>query len=519
MKKEVILIALLLLPFAYGLYELPLYKDWVKSDQYFMIKNESYRAIYIRNANTTVVYFPDGVTAVIYTYNSTCAEQWIYQVCQTKQKFEKNGQPVPPDINDPYIDVMLYLEIKTSNLSLGINKIVSSKDAFVGDVIDVKTVIAKTGSMDITNISLVDSYSDDFAIDNVYGCDWIKNKIIWHGDLNNTNQFSCSYQLRPLRNTTYSNVANITYHVFGKLQSRSIVTKFTVLEKPLDVIIATNNNSLAIGDQLRINISLKALKEVYLERIDIDYPPYFRVLNKSEFMNSANGLSYVGKGMQKNDSKKFVVSLNSSFFSESDINISITYIYNNLEKTIFKNIPIEYYGKMFHVALLKKDSQSVLRVSNPSDEYFREIEIYVDSLGPFYISRIDSKSFKELNFDLLSEGKHNVSVKYRSVYGQILLNDYLLQYGQSTYNYTEDSNELKQNNSTTSKKPTNSNSSGFKFDIDPKILLIALGIIGIIIIIVILITSFGPKTKSSSLDKEIEKIKEEETRDDGLIEN
>ncbi|MBT3465256.1 hypothetical protein HN451_09770, partial [archaeon] len=100
----------------FSIYDQVIYDGWVLSGSYLNLSNEQYRVIYVKNTNSTVVYFPGGISAVISPTNKSCSKEWLYSVCQTNQKFERAGYDVLPTVNDPNINVSLYLQINSSNV-------------------------------------------------------------------------------------------------------------------------------------------------------------------------------------------------------------------------------------------------------------------------------------------------------------------------------------------------------------------------------------------------------------------
>ena len=198
MKKLILLLFVLLLPICLSLHNLIIYDDWVLSGEKLNISNQTFKAIYVKNNNSTVVYFPEGISIVIFPGNKTCSSEWIYSVCQSGQKFEKNGKEVIPSINDPNIDVYLNLEINSTNISLSFSKELN-KTMYLGDRILVKTIIEKKGTTsfyDMTNISYIDSFSEDFDIQITEGCNQKKHSVVWESETLSS-KHECVYVLTP----------------------------------------------------------------------------------------------------------------------------------------------------------------------------------------------------------------------------------------------------------------------------------------------------------------------------------
>ncbi len=505
MKKQLILLMVLfIIPTSFALYDKQIYNDWVLSGEKFTIDNETYRAIYVKSSNSTVVYFPRGLSLAISPENISCTSEWIYRACQTNQKFEKNGNPVPSDIHDPYIDVSLYLIINITDIRLDLNKSFDSESVYVGDTINIETTIEKYSKEDITNVSFIDVFSDDFVITINTGCELKRNVVYWKGDMINKSKHVCRYSVRPIRQTEITNTANLSYDVFGKRISKSQSNELKVEETVLLLNFSAPSENISAGENATINLTLEAINDVTINYLRIKIPDNFKLINQSyKFKKETGGLSLSDFTLNKEDSMNLFFIVVGTY----KISLETDFVYNKLVKNIKKTVDLTYVGQTFFVSLLKRNNKSILQLANPGTDYYRTIEAKIDN-NTFKLQRLDARKFYEFEFPFSNQETLNVSVRYWTKFGQIIYDTHPLKYGESTY--IEDIQDLVvQEDVTDSETDTEKQRSNLNVDMG-QILTIFGIIIGVVFIIGIIFTIKSKFTKSG-LDKEVEDIKEDTT--------
>ena len=508
MKKLIVLmVILIILPVSYALYDKNIYDDWVLSGEKFTIDNETYRAIYVKSSNSTVVYFPGGLSLAIRPENISCDSEWIYRACQTNQKFEKNGNPVPPDIHDPYIDVSLYLIINITDVRLDLNKSFVSDSLYVGDTISIETTIEKYSKEDITNVSFIDVFSDDFVITITKGCELKGSIVYWNGDMINKSRHVCTYSVRPVRETEITNTANLSYDVFGKKMSKSQSNNLKVEETVLHLSFDSLSENVSAGENTTINLTLEAINDIIINDLKIIFPGNFKLINQSyDFKIEADGLSISDFALNKEDSKNLFFIVQSGFVGTYEISLETDFVYNKLVKNIKKTVDLTYVGQTFFVSLLERNNKSILQLANPGTDYYRTIEAKINN-NTFKLQRLDARKFHEFEFPFTNQETLNVSVRYWTKFGQIIYDTHLLKYGESTYIEVQDL--VAQEDITDTKTDAEKQRSNINVDMGQVLTVFGI-IIGVVFIIGIIFTIKSKFTKSG-LDKEIEEIKEETT--------
>ena len=333
MKKTLLIFLLILIfPVCSALYEKVIYNGWVKSGYDFVIQNETYVAYYIKDTNTSVFYLPDEVTTVIDLKNATCTTEWLYKICQTKLKFERGKFEVPSYINDPNINISMYIKIEKTDASLKINRSFDNT-FFLGDEEEIQIILEKNGAVAISNISFVDNFPASFAVTPVFGCSARKNSAFWTGELNEETKYTCIYRVRALKEGTYTNSINLSYTLFGKTENK--VTNYTlkVIASPLDLRVNYPNRS-KVGAPVNISSKLKALSQVKIENIEAEIPSDLDILNLSKLNNKFGILTFGGIDLQENKSHSFSYIVNSSSAGFRNFNVTINYVYKGLLKKL-----------------------------------------------------------------------------------------------------------------------------------------------------------------------------------------
>ncbi len=296
MKRGLLLLVLVLFPLSFALTDKVIYNNWILAGTSFKYENESYEVYYIRETNDTVVYFPDGVSAVLKASYENCTQQWIYTICQTKQKFERAGTEVPPTIRAKEINVSLFLKINKTQVELDFTKNLTPSSLFLTDVIEVKTNVKNNLLVDFENVSFIDSYPEGFVIDSIYNCFRNLNSVIWEGDVKSEKGFLCTYKLRPVKEGVFKNTATLSYSVLGKEKIKTINYTIDVKQGPFTFSTNITNTSFYIEEPFLVNLRLKTLAPFNLKEIKIALPNYYNLLNYSpEFKIADNNLIYTVK--------------------------------------------------------------------------------------------------------------------------------------------------------------------------------------------------------------------------------
>ena len=158
----------------------------------------------------------------------------------------------------------------------------------------------------------------------------------------------------------------------------------------------------------------------------------------------------------------------------------------------------------------------MLRVNNPSFDTFSDIIVNVGS-EKLALQKLGDWRFKEFEFPYLGAGKHNISVRYRTMYGQQREKTIHLEYGESTF-VSEESIKLEEQIEEKEEIKTNETNKNFELDIDPNTLLVLFGIVGGIIVL-IGIVSFIKSKRSGNIGQEIKDIQEAEKKNDTVVSN
>jgi len=506
MKKSVLLMLFLVVVSSVNAIDYLLeYDGWVTSNDKFEVKDETLRMIHIRNPNTTVVYFPNGLNVVINPGNETCDDEWLYEVCVKNIKYEKNGEEVPPDINDYNIDISVYLNVSIADIGLVFEREFEEKDLLAGETLDITTTITKKGKEQFTNVSYVDVFSKDFDLVVYSGCIKKGNKIIWTSDLMIENNHECKYSIRGLRETEYENNASLSYVVLGRDVSEKLENMFKVDTSAVLFDLGIERDNQSAGENNKILLNIEALKDAEVSRLDLTLPDHFKIVNISPEFRVENE-KYVIKGLSliEDDELDYFVEFTTGFQGNHSVKSSLSYTYGGVIKNINQEVVVEITGITFYLSLFQRNNLSIIQVLNPSTKPFREIWIQIANES-FYVQKIDPRRFKELEFPILENKTYSVKLKYRTEFGQLLEETYGLKYGVSTFKGEEqlEKQEEEQEDVVIEKKKK------LDINIDPRIVYAVFGSILVALSLFFIISKIKNKAGKSDLDKEIDKIRNE----------
>jgi len=501
MKKRTLLVLLLLLiPLSYAEYEDEIFNKWVYSGSYFNISGEQYRVIHVLQANTTVLYLPSGHNFVIHHNNESCSDDGIYQVCYDNIKYEKNGEQVPPTINDPNIDINLKLIIKKSNLGLEVEREFETEDLFVGKEVDVTTTINKIGEENILNITYKDVYPDFVKLSSVRGsCKILDNSIIYKGDLNMSNKRVCYYTIEPLKDKDFINNYSVDYMVLSKRMSKNYDKDFEVGYTPLTYNIEVSNKSVRIYENVTIKITLTTTEAVNIRGMNLDFPDHFKIVGHNF---DSKELTY--SNILDDDTKEFNLTFYTGFSGNHTVNFNVEYDFSNVIGKINENINVYYWHRELFVELVNKTNHTVIRILNPHELYFRDIKLRFNE-KVLEKKRLDSRTFYEWKINKTTE-KQEVELSYRTISGQIITNNYLLAEGERNFEVgrklLQGLKEVEEVEEKIVQKPKK------KIEINTELLLI-IGAVLVGAMFIFGIFSFIKSRKSSSLDREIAELKKQ----------
>ncbi len=209
--------------------------------------------------------------------------------------------------------------------------------------------------------------------------------------------------------------------------------------------------------------------------------------------------------MQKNDTINLFFSGFSGKASVDQINFSASYIYNSLIKEAKKYYLINYSDLVPQLYLYKKDSLSVIRISNVHNVSYTKIQLKIEN-NSFEMPLLEKWRYKEFTFPLIEEIKHNVSLSYISKYNQPLSHSFVLKYGETT---GEEEADLEEQEKQPSQKTIPEKKNLFEIKIDKNTLLIVGGVILGLVVAFVIFSLLKNRFSKSELDKEIEEIKKD----------
>ncbi len=476
MKKELFILFILFIPFCHSIYDVILYDGWAMSGKNINLSNQIFKIIYVKDSNSTVIYFPEGFSTVIHPGNNTCSKEWIYSVCQYNQKFEKNGIELIPSINERNINVSLYMQINSSNMSLSFEKQIQ-EISYMGDKFLVKTLIKKKGTSqlyDVTNISYTDSMSDNYDIEIIKGCEIKKNNIVWKSETMYS-EHECIYYLTPKKEQNFTNKVYLSYDVFGKKQEKIFSYDLETIDLPFEYVIKENKNIRKIGEKQNFSILIMPLVNFTFEKIEFLMPDSFSLLNIPE----ENVL------LNQSVEKEFIYFINNTHGGNFTILFNLVYSNNGKLYKIVKNISFEYIDTPFNVYLFTKDNSSRVRLNNPSEEYYKDINVEIGNTT-YQLDYLGPKKFYD--FDIPLTNSTYINYSYLTKYDQLR---------KKTLSLSKSAEPT----ATKDKSTIKFSKIGMNFEY----IAITLGVVVLCFIIFKVLS--GLRHKKSNLDKEIEKIR------------
>ncbi|MFH2020154.1 MAG: hypothetical protein ABIJ34_02005 [archaeon] len=491
MKRGMVFFVILFLPFIMAS-ETKIYEGWATSGEYFNVSGETYRAVHMIDQNLTVVNLPNGKTTVVYMYNSSCNTQWIYKVCETAQRYEKNGIPVPTNIHAGSIDTFVFLVITKEDVDLVMTKTLSDASFYTDASYTVNLTISTIGDEEISNITLKDIYPKSFRVEKISGCELSENIVSWRGNLRKSKQ-TCIFKVTPIIEGIYSNNASVKFISVGQESQKIIPATIDVADMPLIFETKHTDGPIRTGDFLSVNFSLHAKRDVMIDSFDVSIPDSHEIQNLSVFPGKLS----VKITLPKDNITLLSFTSRNVLEGAYGFNVSISYRDKNAVKTISQKYPITYYGNSLNVSIYDKGELTFIRLGNSNNESFRDIRVLLGN-QIHEEQELGRRSFKDL--PIIKDNSSTLFVSYRTQYGQIITKEY--PFGKNLYIDTP-SDAQTEKIVTPSQAPQQSIIDYQK--LATYVLPVTVG--GFIILLIIVFgikKSINSKTK---LDKEIEEIK------------
>jgi hypothetical protein len=262
----------------------------------------------------------------------------------------------------------------------------------------------------------------------------------------------------------------------------------SVVEFPVSVKINISN-SKKVQERQRFEFKVDNNKDAELKDLLVYLPGSFSIINYSaEFAMESNKAR-----VQSPKNSTYFIVFESTFSGNFTPNISIIYSYNKILKEFKRTQKIEVLPFFPDILLFSSGNGSVLRISNTANITFKNIKFYANG-NYFELPLLEKSRYKEFAFAGISN-KTAILLGFQSEFGQTYNESYLLGYSGEV--------SVQQNSSS-----LNSNGQRFSFpsfSLPKEFIIVGAGVV--LIVIVGFFIKSGPK--KTWLDKEIEKIKEE----------
>ncbi len=420
MKKfYIFLVLLLVLPSALSL-DKKLYSGWVKAGEPFLVGNETFLVNYILDNNASIIMLPEGISAVIYASSMNCTSEWLYTICQEKQKFQVKGNDVPPDVRSNSLDVSLFIKINKTDAGIELNKDFNQSLIFLGDVIYIKMSMDKVGQPSVYNLSFADSFLG-FVVES-FGSSCTSSRDIINFDAKKLDKkIVCIYRLIPQKAGVFNNTAVLSYVVLDKAITKKYNQKITVSEYPITLKL-NYTRGIKVAQNFKVNISLNKSKDSEIKELRVYLPLHLSVINKSPEFTSDQKSLYIT--FPKNTT--YFILLQSLFSGNFTANLSIIYEHNKVSSEIKKGFLLEILPSLPEFKIFKTQEGSVLRVSNTENISFKNIKMFANDME-FDLPLLEKSKYKE--FDLNEDNNMtHISASFSSQFGQEYSESYLLGY-------------------------------------------------------------------------------------------
>ncbi|MBI3034499.1 hypothetical protein HYY72_05060 [Candidatus Woesearchaeota archaeon] len=301
-------------------------------------------------------------------------------------------------------------------------------EMLIGKEYTVRTSLHNTGSMSAERISFSDYYPAGVDAYGALGCQTDRNNITWSGRLDVNEKHECMYILKGLRNSSISLYTAISYHNGTEAFSDETTTPITVLPYSIRISASHVGNTTSLGDEIPVNITIIALKDIQIHYLNINIPPGIRITKSDNaLIRKGNLLAY--KGMMKaGEEITFQQRLLPEMAGEETIRADSRFqVSEFIQETSF-SLPLNVtftgpnvrYGK----TRFKNTSDALpIFLENPSTSAFYDVNLILTGFANsnYSVDKLEGLSHKEYlyNFDY-PEGRYNISARitYLTVYGQ-----------------------------------------------------------------------------------------------------
>ncbi|MBD3204095.1 hypothetical protein GF327_07400 [Candidatus Woesearchaeota archaeon] len=507
MKKNLLfLLFLITLPSVFSLYEEKIFEGTIQSGDQFKINNKTYEIYHNRRKQTTVIFFPEGYNDVINNENESCSEEWIYRTCVSNIKFSLNGMDVPTEIHQENLDITMNLKLFASYANLKIKRQIEKTRLFSGEKANIETIIENDGELTAEEVFVSDSFPSSVSLLNAVGCDIKDNSIIWKGGLEKGKRKRCTYEITAEEEDEFDSILHVNYSFLDREVHETDKQKIIIRKSPLAMNISLKNKTVRPEETQRLEIRLIPDNSLEINSLIVYVPEELRIINHSKDLKKTTGgnLRYTGEIEAE---QVFFAEFKSKLIGNHSVKAETIFSYNGITRNLTDKKQISIFSERFLIWAEQKENQTIIKINNPHEDEFFEIEIDVLSdrkiIETFEIAKLKPKRYKEF---ILPNQKYIYEIRYRTLHGQIL-------------NFSSDLNiqpyqqiDTKEDLPEEKKEPIIDTAEekekfSLNFSIDRNIALIIGAVVLIIIVFFKFIVLGG--SDDEDLDSEIDRIREE----------
>lgn len=417
MKKGVYFVVfLLLISSALALFENKIFSGTILNEELFEADGKNFSMIFIRGANNTVIYYPENITDVLYS-NETCTEEWIYKTCLKGVKFMKNGRELPSNVHEGAIEIHLDIDLFSSDVGMFVSRGFPKTNLFSGEDLTVSVNLTNDGAVNTTDIKYIEEIPPGILILSTKSCEREFNEIVWTGTLKPGKSHECLYTIRVIPSGDFYLNSTLEYSTLGTQVKKTYTKKISVEGTPFST---EHTTGIVAAPEMPVGLSLNLSSEedVGID-LSIDIPQEILLINQSSiFAKHKNTLTWSGDLMSDRP-MSFNYTISSKILDEYDINYTISYTFNLQKREWTDTAHLSVHSGMFYVKLRNNKNSTLLRLVNPTEYYFREIYMFVNSTGysnTIVYKEIPAKHTEEFRLPLIEDP--DVKIKYKTQYGQ-----------------------------------------------------------------------------------------------------
>ncbi len=304
-------------------------------------------------------------------------------------------------------------------------------ELLIGQQYSIKTTVKNIGEKDATGITFQDSYPKEIDVYSNSDCEVLQSNVSKKMlRLESGGRFTCSYTIKPLKSVLFTSTAKVDYNNGAGQKSEESAAAVSVPPYSLAISYNLTNSSPDLGQEIELNISIIALKNLTVEYFRVKLPEGLRAIKTDNaFSKSGDMLTYRGK-LENGQGLLFNNKFQAELFGVREFELSTRITVSGFTQDFNEKIPVNVsfdkpFVRLSRTSFAKNRDKLIVYVTNPSGHDINEVTLTMSGMlaANRTEQKIEGRSHRDYTFEFnRPDGEYELStfLMYKTEYNQRL---------------------------------------------------------------------------------------------------